>query len=134
MNQVQELAWHTATFRTLNEARRIEPDRAVNGAMWELMIAGYANLMTLGIRGLVDKDLAQLGGGVSKVLPVDSMYEPVLATGNQKEHCGSVGSDAGPEAGRNIATYPVARNFPPKSIVDATLPESQRPPCELEQP
>lgn len=55
MNQAQDLAWHTAVFRTLNEARRLEPDRAVNGAMWELITAGYANLMTLGIRRLVDK-------------------------------------------------------------------------------
>lgn len=54
MNQVHDLAWHTAVFRTLNEARRIEPDRAVNGALWELTTAGYASLMTLGIRKLVD--------------------------------------------------------------------------------
>lgn len=56
MNQVHGLAWHTAVYRTLNEARRIEPERAVNGAMWELLTAGYANLLTLGIRRLVDKD------------------------------------------------------------------------------
>lgn len=56
MNQVHDLAWHTAVFRTLNEARHIEQDRPVNGAMWELIAAGYANLMTLGIRRLVDKD------------------------------------------------------------------------------
>lgn len=55
MNQVHDLAWHTAVFRTLNEARRLEPNRTVNGAMWELIAAGYANLMTLGIRKLVDK-------------------------------------------------------------------------------
>jgi hypothetical protein len=56
MNQVHDLTWHTVVFRTLNEARRLEPHRAVNGAMWELTTAGYANLMTLGIRRLVDKD------------------------------------------------------------------------------
>jgi hypothetical protein len=56
MNQVHGLAWHTAVYRTLNEARRIEPERVVNGAMWELLTAGYANLMTLGIRRLVDKN------------------------------------------------------------------------------
>jgi hypothetical protein len=56
MNQVHGLAWHTAVFRTLNEARRLEPGRAVNGAMWELITEGYANLMALGIRRLVDKD------------------------------------------------------------------------------
>lgn len=56
MNQVHDLAWHTAVFRTLNEARRLEPDRAVNGVMWELITAGYTNLMTLGIRRLVDRD------------------------------------------------------------------------------
>jgi hypothetical protein len=56
MHQVGDLAWHTAVFRTLNEARRIEPDCPVNGVMWELITAGYANLMTLGIRRLVDKD------------------------------------------------------------------------------
>lgn len=56
MNQVHGLAWHTAVFRTLNEARRLEPERAVNGAMWELIGDGYASLMTLGIRKLVDRD------------------------------------------------------------------------------
>jgi hypothetical protein len=56
MNQVHNLAWHTAVFRTLNEARRLEPERAVNGAMWELIGHGYASLMTLGIRKLVDRD------------------------------------------------------------------------------
>lgn len=56
MNQVHDLAWHTAVFRTLNEARRLEPDRLVNGALWELTTAGYASLMSLGIRKLVDKD------------------------------------------------------------------------------
>ena len=54
MNQVHNLTWHTAVFRTLNEARRLEPTRNVNGAMWELIVAGYANLMALGIRRLVD--------------------------------------------------------------------------------
>jgi hypothetical protein len=43
-------------FRTLNEARRIEPERSINGAMWELVTAGYANIMGLGIRRLVDRD------------------------------------------------------------------------------
>lgn len=55
-NQVHDLAWHTAVFRTLNEARRFEPERLVNGALWELIIAGYVSLMSLGIRKLVDKD------------------------------------------------------------------------------
>jgi hypothetical protein len=56
MNQVRELAWHTAVFRTLNEARRLDADRPVNGALWELTTAGFVNLMTLGIRRLVDAD------------------------------------------------------------------------------
>jgi len=56
MNQVHDLAWHTAVFRTLNEARRIEADRSVNSTFWELTTAGYASLMALGIRKLVDKD------------------------------------------------------------------------------
>jgi hypothetical protein len=56
MNQVHGLAWHTAVFRTLNEARRLQPERAVNSAMWELIGHGYASLMTLGIRKLVDRD------------------------------------------------------------------------------
>ncbi len=43
-------------FKTLNEARRLEPRRKVNGALWDLTVAGYASLMTLGIRKLVDKD------------------------------------------------------------------------------
>lgn len=54
-NQIHSLVWHTAIFRTLNEARRIEPDRPVNGPMWDLITTGYAHLMTLGIRRLVDK-------------------------------------------------------------------------------
>jgi len=44
MNQIYGLSWHTAVYRTLNEARRLEPDRVVNGAMWGLLTAGYANL------------------------------------------------------------------------------------------
>lgn len=56
MSQVHDLAWHTAVFRTLNEARRLEPGRVVNGALWELTTAGYASLMSLGIRKLVDRD------------------------------------------------------------------------------
>lgn len=55
-SQVHSLTWHTAVFRTLNEARRLEPKRAVNGPTWDLITDGYANLMTLGIRRLVDKD------------------------------------------------------------------------------
>ncbi len=56
MNQVHDLAWHTVVFQTLNEARRLEPKRMINGALWELTTAGYASLMSLGIRKLVDKD------------------------------------------------------------------------------
>ncbi len=56
MNQVHDLAWHTVVFRTLNEARRLEPERLVNGALWELTTAGYASLMSLGIRKLVDRN------------------------------------------------------------------------------
>jgi len=55
LNQVLGLTWHTAVFRTLNEARRIEHDRSVNGAMWELITVGYANLVCLGVRRLVDR-------------------------------------------------------------------------------
>lgn len=55
-NQIHGLAWHTAVFRTLNESRRLEPTRIVNGALWELTSTGYASLMSLGIRKLVDKD------------------------------------------------------------------------------
>ena len=54
--QIQDLAWYTAVFRTLNEARRLEPAKSVNGAFWELTSVGYAHLMALGIRKLVDKD------------------------------------------------------------------------------
>ncbi len=56
MNQIHDLTWHTAVFPTLNEARRLEPSRTVSGAMWELVTAGYAHLMALGIRRLVDTD------------------------------------------------------------------------------
>ena len=58
MNQVQDLAWKTAVFRTLNEARRIEPYRMINGAMWELIVDGYVCLMALGVRKLVDRHSA----------------------------------------------------------------------------
>jgi len=55
-SQIHDLAWHTAVFKTLNEARRLEQDREVNGPMWYLIVAGYAHIMTLGIRKLVDHD------------------------------------------------------------------------------
>lgn len=55
-NQVHELVWDTVVFRTLNEARRIEPNHTVNGATWELMTKGYPGIMTLGVRRLVDRD------------------------------------------------------------------------------
>gem|GEM_PF-2000287 len=54
--QLSKLAWHTAVFQTLNEARRLEPDAPVNGPAWELLREGYASLMALGIRRLLDKD------------------------------------------------------------------------------
>lgn len=54
--QLSKLAWHTAVFQTLNEARRLEPDAPVNGPAWELIREGYASLMALGIRRLLDKD------------------------------------------------------------------------------
>ena len=54
LNQVLELTWYTAVFRTLNESRRLEAERGVNGVMWELLVAGYANIITLGVRRLVD--------------------------------------------------------------------------------
>ncbi|WP_457333561.1 hypothetical protein [Rhizobacter sp. P5_C2] len=55
LSQMLNLTWYTAVFRTLNESRRLEANRPVNGAMWELMTAGYSNLITIGIRRLVDK-------------------------------------------------------------------------------
>ncbi len=54
--QIHDLIWHTMTYRTLNEARRIETGRSVNGELWHLVTAGYASLMTMGIRRLVDKN------------------------------------------------------------------------------
>lgn len=56
MNQVYDLAWKTAVFRTMNEARRLEPRRTVSGALWELTTDGYVGLMSIGIRKLVDRD------------------------------------------------------------------------------
>lgn len=55
-NQMHSLAWNTVVFRSLNEARRIEPNRNVNGAMWELICDGYVHIMSLGVRKLVDRD------------------------------------------------------------------------------
>lgn len=52
--QLHDLSWHTMVFYCLNETRRIEGRRLVNGALWELVGAGYANLMAVGIRRLVD--------------------------------------------------------------------------------
>ena len=55
-NQIYGLAWHTALYRSLNEARRLEPKRRVNGAWWELTTLGYAHIMALGVRKLIDTD------------------------------------------------------------------------------
>ncbi len=54
--QLSKLAWHTAVFQTLNEARRLEPSAPANGPGWNLLSEGYANLMSVGIRRLLDKD------------------------------------------------------------------------------
>lgn len=54
--QLSKLAWHTAVFQTLNEARRLEPDTPASGPAWKLLSEGYASLMSLGIRKLLDKD------------------------------------------------------------------------------
>jgi len=54
--QLRKLAWHTAVFQTLNEARRLEPDAPASGPAWKLLSEGYASLMSLGIRKLLDKD------------------------------------------------------------------------------
>jgi hypothetical protein len=53
---LSKLAWHTAIFQTLNEARRLEPDAPVRGPTWKLLREGYASLMSLGIRKLLDRD------------------------------------------------------------------------------
>lgn len=58
LSQILELTWHTLIFRTLNEARRIEESRTVNGAMWELITTGHATILTLGVRRLVDRHSA----------------------------------------------------------------------------
>ncbi|WP_434653382.1 hypothetical protein J3P96_21145 [Pseudomonas sp. R3-56] len=52
--QIHQLAWNSAVFHSLNEARRIESERKVNGAMWNLIVDGYAHIAALGIRRLVD--------------------------------------------------------------------------------
>lgn len=54
--QLSRLAWYTAVFKTLNNARAIESARAVNGPMWDLVVTGYATIVTLGVRRLVDDD------------------------------------------------------------------------------
>lgn len=61
MSQVHDLAWDTAVFQTMNEARRLEPDRPVNGAMWDLLTNGYVSRMVLGIRRVVDHGEATTG-------------------------------------------------------------------------
>lgn len=53
-NQILDLTWNTAVFRMLNEARFLEKERAVSSTMWELIVAGYASMMILGIRRLLD--------------------------------------------------------------------------------
>lgn len=55
-NQILDLTWNTTVFRTLNQARFLESTREVNGTMWELIVSGYASMMILGIRRLIDKD------------------------------------------------------------------------------
>lgn len=61
--QMHDLAWDTAVFQTLNEARRLEPGRQVNGPMWGLLTNGYVSRMVLGIRRLVDPDETTTGLG-----------------------------------------------------------------------
>lgn len=56
INQILNLTWHTLTFKTLNEALRIDPSRELNGAMWDLITEGYASITMLGVRKLVDRD------------------------------------------------------------------------------
>lgn len=53
-HQLSKLAWHTAVFQTLNEAKRLEPDTAFNGPTWELLCEGYTSIMSLGIRRMLD--------------------------------------------------------------------------------
>lgn len=53
-SQLSALLWHDTLFRTLNEARRLNPNNPVNGPMWELMFRGYISLMVTGIRRLTD--------------------------------------------------------------------------------
>jgi hypothetical protein len=52
--QINYLAWHTATFHTLQEARRIEPHQSFSQELWKLVVDGYATVMSVGIRRLVD--------------------------------------------------------------------------------
>lgn len=54
--QLSKLAWHTAVFQALNEAKRLEPTALANGPGWNLLSEGYASLMSVGIRRLLDKD------------------------------------------------------------------------------
>lgn len=55
-SQIGQLAWHTAVFKTLNEARKLEPHRRVNSMAWSLILTGYVTIAMLGIRKLVDRD------------------------------------------------------------------------------
>ena len=56
INQILKLTWHTLVFRTLNEGLRIGSRRRVNGAMWDLITEGYANIAMVGVRKLIDHD------------------------------------------------------------------------------
>lgn len=69
-SQLRSLFISDAVFRMLNEARRIEEDRAVSGVAWRLMAAGHATLLAIGIRRLVDKDerAGSLAGIIARLL------------------------------------------------------------------
>ena len=54
--QLQKLAYSTALYQTLNEARRLEPDAPANGPLWDLLTEGYVSVTSLGIRRLLDVD------------------------------------------------------------------------------
>lgn len=52
-NQILDLTWHTAVFRTLNEARRLEPRRSVSRVLQLQGLGDWPNLLQQLVRRVV---------------------------------------------------------------------------------
>jgi hypothetical protein len=58
--QLQKLAYATALYQTLSEARRLEPDAPVKWPLWDLRTEEHVSITSLGIKRLLDIDKRRL--------------------------------------------------------------------------